>query len=121
MDVVQYFKTRNRMVQMDKKNLCNFECSACRLSADNNGRKIDCTTFEREYPEEAVKIVSDWGEKHPVKTRQSEILKIFPNIPKTPDGYLNICPQELVPFRCDTNTECGACLQDFWSMEISIE
>lgn len=118
MDSVLFLKTISRMCSS-----YDSECDGCPIAIEikRKGEYLDCYGFIKLYIEEVVEVVEKWDKEHPVKTRQSEILKIFPNIPKTPDGYLNICPQELVPFRCDTNTECGACLQDFWSMEISIE
>lgn len=38
-----------------------------------------CSTYAQRYPAEAVEIVERWAKEHPAKTRQSEVLKMFPS------------------------------------------
>ena len=43
--------------------------------------------------EEAVDAVERWANEHPVKTRQSELLKLFPNAKSDETGVSYICPR----------------------------
>lgn len=45
--------------------------------------------------EDIVEQVEQWAKEHPIKTRQSEILKLFPNVSTFPNGALNICPYKI--------------------------
>lgn len=61
------------------------------------------------------------AKKHPVETRQSRFLKEFPNVSRTKEGTIGICPQCV-----DTGMECGEagckeCKQKYWSEEIHDE
>lgn len=45
--------------------------------------------------EDYVKGVEEWAKEYPVKTRQTEFLKMFPNVPIRSDGYVDIAPCNL--------------------------
>lgn len=76
-----------------------------------------------------VQIVEQWAKEHPVKTRQSEILKLFPNAKIDNAGTLCICPINFDPetykgenkcfciHKCD-DIQCDECRRDFWLKEI---
>ena len=75
---------------------------------------------------EIVEQVEKWAKAHPVKTRQSEFLKLFPEASVLGDGYLNICPAQLLS-ECrdketggcyDTGMDCVKCKRDYWLKEI---
>lgn len=80
--------------------------------------------------EEIVSRVEQWAKEHPVKTRQSEFLKMFPNARIESDGMPSICPT-VVDKRCHhkdddaffclvrDEEECRMCRRDFWLAEIS--
>lgn len=81
MDAVKFFKEAKRMCRVINCEECPFGGEECGfISADNI--------------EEVIKEVEKWAEEHPVKTRQSEFLKMFPNVPK-PFGHVDICPEDL--------------------------
>lgn len=73
-----------------------------------------------------VETVEQWTKEHPVKTRQSELLKLFPDASVLYDEYLNICPAQLSSECRDKETggcydpgmDCGKCKRDFWLKEI---
>lgn len=76
--------------------------------------------------EAVVEQVEQWAKEHPIKTRQSELLKLFPEANVLYDEYLNICPAQLSS-ECrdketggcyDTGMDCGKCKRDFWLKEI---
>lgn len=69
-----------------------------------------------------INIVEQWAKEHPVKTRQSEFLKMFPDASVGCNGALIICP-----FQADTKAvagcvrserTCDKCKRDFWLKEI---
>lgn len=79
-----------------------------------------------------VQIVEQWAKAHPVKTRQSEFLKMFPNAQKSLNGVLDICPRKFEPKKYKSTTPdkvcvngnaddeypCDECCRDFWLKEI---
>lgn len=67
----------------------------------------------------AVKFVERWDAEHPVKTRQSEFLKLFPNA-QTDSGCLNACPMDIfgdMGINCNKQT-CYECKNAFWLAEV---
>ena len=113
MDAVEYVKQRNRM--------CNYyvNCSECPV-----GQYKVCASIVG-IPK-LIPIVEQWAKEHPVKTRQSEFLKIFPEASMLNDEYLNICPAQISSECRDRETggcydpgmDCGKCKHDFWLKEI---
>ena len=66
----------------------------------------------------AVKFVERWAVAHPIKTRQSEFLKLFPNA-QTDSGCLNACPMDVfgnTGIDCNKRT-CFECKKEFWLAE----
>lgn len=124
MDVLEYEKVRIRMCRT--MILKEGGCEACPLF---NGLKRRCgfaASIAENMDEDVIKknvdIVIKWAKDHPVKTRQSEFLKLFPNAPKS-GRVLDICPQNLnidymPPKRCE-NISCGACKTDYWNEEVT--
>lgn len=113
MDAVEYVKQRERM--------CNYytNCGDC-PAGDYEG----CSSLNGIF--KLVPIVEQWAKEHPVKTRQSELLKLFPDASVLYDEYLNICPAQLSSECRDKETggcydpgmDCGKCKRDFWLKEI---
>lgn len=69
----------------------------------------------------AVKYVEQWDDEHPVKTRQSEFLKLFPgaDVCKT-DGCLTLNPcnvYEKMRKVCNGG-KCSDCRRKFWLAEV---
>ena len=115
MDAVKFLK--------EKKRMCDFFhnqalCSKCPI------QKLECGTGELDDVEQmivAVEAVERWSTQHPIKTRQSEFLKMFPNA-RMLNGVIVINP-------CDVDTQCGptpqcngipcdACKKDYWLAEV---
>jgi len=79
--------------------------------------------------EAVVEQVEQWAKEHPVKTRQSEFLKMFPNARIESDGMPSICPIVVDKRRHNKDDdalfclvrdeeECRKCRRDFWLAEI---
>ena len=114
MDAVKFFKTANRLCKNQGCNVCPVAKEGCCMVGfdDDSVKNID----------ETISKVEQWAKDHPVKTRQSEFLKMFPNAPKS-GRVLDICPQNLnikymPPKRCE-NISCGACKTDYWNEEVT--
>lgn len=114
MEVSEYLKLRGRMTRD-----CCIMCDECPLDKKNNGLGIPCVEVESKCPDRAVVIVSEWAEKHPVKTRLSELLKLFPDLPVCEGGYIDICPKNMVKgFECPESITCWGCEKAYWLEEI---
>ena len=76
--------------------------------------------------EEIVSRVEQWVKEHPVKTRQSEFLKMWPNAEISDDGLPSVAPCQLYKDIeekdengvCCKNLECAECRRDFWLKEV---
>lgn len=68
-----------------------------------------------------VRTVEQWAKEHPVKTRQSELLKLFPETEMI-DDYICICPSRFVEKYRESaqncHMDCEKCKRDFWLKEI---
>lgn len=75
---------------------------------------------------EIVEKVEQWAKEHPVKTRQDEFLKMWPDAEIGDDGLPGIAPCQLYKDIeekdkngvCCKNCGCGKCRRDFWLKEI---
>lgn len=113
MDAVEYVKQRKRM--------CDYyvNCGDCPASKYERCASLD------EIPN-LVPIVEQWAKKHPVKTRQSEFLKQWPDAEIGDDGLPAIAPCQLniELLQCESQEDCehrgvcGKCRDDFWLKEI---
>ena len=124
MDAVEFTKTCARICREYG------DCANCILSdfCDHSCYEYD----NYQVAEQAVANVLEWAKEHPVKTRQSELLKLFPNVNTFPNGALNICPYKIEPEKyanaaidrpgCiyidDSKYGCDQCCRDFWLKEI---
>ena len=113
MDAVEYVKQRERM--------CDYyaNCGDCPAS------DYEWCSCLNEIPN-MVPIVEQWAKAHPVKTRQSEFLKMWPDAEIGDDGLLSIAPCQLnvellqceSQDDCEERGACGKCRCDFWLKEI---
>ena len=113
MDAVEYVKQRERM--------CDYyvNCGDCPA-----GNYEGCASLS-EIPN-MVPVVEKWAKAHPVKTRQSEFLKQYPDAEIGDDGFPSVAPCQLYKDMeekdengvCCKNCGCGICRRDFWLKEI---
>lgn len=110
MDAVEFCKTVNRMCENQVCKECPvYEDERCMVwFGDNSIRSI----------EETVSKVEQWAKDHPVKTRQSEFLKMFPNADI--DCILPCdLDKNLRRGHChDDDVGCFYCKQDYWNEEV---
>jgi len=112
MDIVEFFKTVNRLCKNRTYGECpiwkNGTCMAD--SGDDSVKSI----------EETISKVEQWAKDHPVKTRQSEFLKMFPNAEFCRD-VINILPCSIEKEMCKycDNSKCEECRKDYWLSEVN--
>ena len=62
--------------------------------------------------------IERWAKAHPLKTRQSELLKVYPHAKKDAHGVIDICPTNLDNrFSCDAYKSCSKCCEAYWGAE----
>lgn len=111
MDAVEYIKNVKRM--------CKFygeTCDGCGLNVSD-----DLYCMEGKSPEECIATVEQWAKEHPVKTRQSEFLKHYPDARIDQNtGALDICPNKIFDSATGINCNvqpCFECEAKFWLAE----
>lgn len=111
MDAVEYVKNKLRLCRSKES------CSVCPLQDKEN---CCCITDTIEYVEKSVQIVEEWAKDHPVKTRQSEFLKMFPNA-ELCRGTVNIlpCSIEKGMSKCCRDKRCEECRKGYWLAEVT--
>lgn len=123
MDVLEYEKARIRMCRT--MILKEGGCEACPLF---NGLKRRCgfaASIAENMDENAIRknidIVIKWAKDHPVKTRQSEFLKMFPNAAIDEDnGILCIKPCTIdESIGCTNGKGCDDCYRKYWLAEVT--
>lgn len=107
MDAVEFYRTFKRMCEKT-------DCKDCLLDQK-------CRPSANVEPEEVVELVEEWAKDNPVKTRQSEFLKMFPDAKINDDGILAFCPGAFSQKEkyCHKYNKCGDCARDYWLTEVT--
>ncbi len=114
MDAVKFIK--------ESKRLCKAQESCNKCVVKIGGCCITDIFAEENLAEKTVAIVEQWAKDHPVKTRQSKFLKMFPEVPMK-DDVIDICPatvvNELKNAEHCNHILCEDCRKTFWLIEVS--
>lgn len=96
------------------------DCKFCDLSVNVNGLHITCCNLLANHPNKASEIILKWCEEHPIKTRQSEFMKMFPNAKIDNCGTLILCPRLVDKgFKCNRQLLCCTeCCKKYWLAEV---
>lgn len=120
MDAVEFVKTVNRLCK-------NQSCKECPVYKNGRYCMVGFDDDSIKSIDETVSKVEQWAKDHPVKTRKSEFLRMFPNayletitrlLPCSLDGTLK-------PFRCakygylSITCRCDRCRDDYWNEEVT--
>lgn len=115
MDAVEFIVTRDRMCRS-----FNGRCTGCEVK-EHMGTGDMCIYYMAQHPQEVVEIVERWAKEHPRKTRQSELLKLFPRASMSANGTVAFCPENMdstfvcpIEERDDYDPECGECRKKYW-------
>lgn len=115
MNAVEFFKTVNRLCE-------NQSCRECPAFKEGMCIVMRIGSFGGDSDksiEETISKVEQWAKDHPVKTRQSEFLKMFPNADLCRD-VINILPciVEKEMSKCCDNKRCVECRREYWTEEL---
>lgn len=114
MNALKYLEIRSRITDN-----CKINCNECLLGRGNNGKKINCETLESLYPEEAIKIVEDWGKTHPIKTNLDIFKEEIEPLLKSRFNNRVYCGEynNVMPIiYCNCYDSCDNC-KEFWNSE----
>lgn len=118
MDAVEFLKTVNRLCRAEE------DCSSCPLNGyacDANLKDV-ARYYTLESVQDMVQKAEQWAKEHPVKTRQSEFLRMFPNaMINESDGILCITPCNIEgkSIGCPNGKNCGDCRREYWLAEVT--
>lgn len=118
MDAVEFLKEADRMHNFDDQ-----DCAGCEINK-RRGDNLSCVNWVLNHPAEAVELVERWAKEHPRKTRQSELLKLFPRVEKAADGMVAFCPEDMdSKFVCPIKNggyrdQCIGCREKYWLAEV---
>lgn len=113
MDVVIYIRDMQRMCKP------RISCNGGELKP-GNGKSY----MEEMDPQKCISVVEQWAAEHPIKTRQSVFLKMFPNAILNDKGQFSFCPKMLdtayhpVGGCCLDVDICQRCMDNFWGQEV---
>lgn len=121
MDAVEYEKYR---IKMSKEMILKKGgCAACGMYDIVRQRcrtpASVCMKEDEDYYKENVTIVEECAKDHPVKTRQSEFLKMFPN---ADIDCILPCDIDKTLFKAhcyDDDCGCTYCKTQYWNEEVS--
>lgn len=123
MDTVEFIKQINRLCEAQE------DCKDCPLighACDVNTATI-MSCYNIESVQKMVQIVEQWAKDNPIKTRQSEFLKIFPKAIVS-DGAIALCPQFYCVTLLGTDftgckpancANCAKCRREYWLTEVT--
>lgn len=116
MDALEFLRGRKRMC-----NLCK-HCEGCPL--ERAGCGLGTSASDEEY-EKIIATVEQWSKEHPRNTRQTELLKMFPEAHVSANGSLCLCPASVSAAYRDENgickvrrLKCTDCCKEFWGQEV---
>ena len=93
-------------------------CSDCPFeNATDKDEICETWVFNRKNFKEAIKLIQEWSDSHPVKTRLSVLKENFPNYRRDGNGEPEepyVCAKDLFGDDCQCNDMCMEC----WSKPI---
>ena len=119
-DFVKEYSRLCDAYRLPQKSACRTDCPfidmGCAFPENVNINHPE--RFEKTYH-----IVEKWSDTHPVKTRQSEFLKMFLNARIDDSGVLIFCPKDFLPVGarstyCEEYKDCKECRKEYWLTEV---
>lgn len=100
----------------DFARMCNShkDCTKCPIAKTASL----CHLCIAEQPDKANEIILKWCEEHPVKTRQSKFLEMFPNVKIDENAVVRICPIHVDANSSCVSIDCAKCREEFWLAEV---
>lgn len=114
MDILEFSKQKRRMCgSFSTCEECELFEGVCSVGYVNNSIEDD---------KKIIETVEKWAAEHPLRTRQNEFLKMFPNAKTDERGVLAVppcvvdssCGVEKTKANCCIGKTCAVCRRDFW-------
>lgn len=120
MDAVEFLEEFDRMCDS-----YGGDCGNCEIHKETKS-SLTCRAYVFAHPRKAVEIVERWAKEHPKKTRQSELLKLFPRVGMASNGTIDFCPINFdEEFTCPEKgkfdsgeCKCPDCRKKYWLEEL---
>ena len=95
-------------------------CESCPFKLSGKEEDAGCAGFIIANTNKANEIILKWCKEQPIKTRQSEFLKMFPNAVTNGNGRPSICPNNLDRnYGCELEpNSCCECMDNYWLAEV---
>ena len=114
MDAIEFLKVKNRICK-------NSDCYTCILGNEEGGCQVGAECNTRLSEEQIVANVEKWASAHPIRTRESELLKLFPDA-VLQGGVISICPRYVDPTFRDMedckDMSCYECRKGYWTAQL---
>lgn len=112
MDAIEFIKERQRLCQT------YVDCFKCPAYNNNTGG-CNFNTASGYEATEQIRLLEEWSAAHPLRTRQSEFLKQYPNADLDEDGILKVCPKIVEGSSYVNSRNCGCvpcavCHKAYW-------
>lgn len=114
-EFIQEIKRMCKSYYDAEKGYCSEDCPV---------QNLDCMSLDQpeEDIEHIVKVVENWSQENPRKTRQDLILEQWPNAETCKDKVLSACPKVFDSnFVCHFDFQhktCNDCRREFWLKEV---
>ena len=117
MDAIEFIKERQRLCQT------YVGCPECPANKNNDGCKFNIASGYSAT--EQIRLLEEWSTAHPLRTRQYELLKLYPETALDENGVISICPNALFLAYRNSNggcnnpdSTCPDCRKEFWLKEV---
>lgn len=93
---------------VERERMCKArECEDCDLNQLNTN--ISCVSGCFKNPDKAIAVVQEWSDEHPIATRKSNFLEMFPNAQLVHEEVIPVaCAGDIYGFKCAL-TNCEDC------------
>lgn len=118
MDAVKFLEEAKRMCRF----FSHVACVGCpALINRQNCMFADVIVNYGTKTTDAVAIVEEWSKEHPIKIRNSEFLKHYPNADVLDNGVVSLCPKLIDGYNPSAgcyDTDCYNCKTEYWRQEV---
>ena len=122
MNALEFMKYVKKMcAQYGVENQKHAFCQGCPALTEEDEICIANFQFDSCIPDKVVEAVEKYAKENPIKTRNSEFLKYYPNAIHS-EGVFFICPKwfdiNYNPCNGCGKTYCNDCKEEYWMEEI---
>ncbi len=122
MDALEFIKYLKKMcAQYGVENQKHAFCQGCPALTEEDVCIVNYQ-YDSCNPNKAVEAVEKYAKENPIKTRNSEFLKYYPNADILDNGVVNMCPKwvdkDYKPNAGCSNTKCHDCKTKYWMQEV---